>query len=380
MIAKTIMATDLFNSDALLTVRTAALHQAECRWRSLLEDVGLAVVGLDVSGKISYANPFLLKLMGYTAEEFAGKDWFADFVPPSEHAQLSQYLKDLLTRPETPLQYQSTVRARSAREYVFIWNHTLLRDSDGNCTGTISIGEDITEQVKFDRTKDDFIAVVSHELRTPLTAIHGGIKLLSQGSVPSQSELGQQLLDVIAQNSQRLVRLVNDIIDVEYLSAAKDPLRKELLNTEEITHAAVDMFRCAANQSSVEVKVCDPGFEIVSDRDRLSQVLTHLLENAAKFSPPNSTIWLTVENSKQAAEGAAVLFTLCDQGRGIPIEQRSSIFERFTQVDASNTRTEGGTGLGLAICRSIINLHGGRIWVESHRGEGSCFYFTIPAV
>lgn len=374
------MAIDPPNSDALLTTRTAELHQAEHRWRSLLEDVGLAVVGLDTSGKISYANPFLLKLTGYTAEEAAGKDWFADFVPPSEHAQLGQYMKDLLTRPETPLQYRNTVRSRSAQEYVFMWNHTLLRDSDGNCIGTISIGENITEQARFDRTKDDFISVVSHELRTPLTTIHGGINLLSQGSVPSQSELGQQLLDVIAQNSQRLVRLVNDIIEVEYLSAAKDPLRKELVNTQEITYAAVDMFRHAANQSNGEVIVCDPGFEIVGDRDRLSQVLTHLLENAAKFSPPESMIRLTVESSKQAAEGSAVLFALCDQGRGVPPEQRSRIFERFTQVDASNTRTEGGTGLGLAICRSIINLHGGRIWVESQPGEGSCFYFTIPAV
>lgn len=376
----TIMTIDPPNSDALLRTRTAELHQAEHRWRSLLEDVGLAVVGLDTSGKINYANPFLLKLMGYTAEEAAGKDWFADFVPPSERAQLSQYLKDLLTHPETPLQYQSTVRSRSAKEYVFIWNHTLLRDPNGHCTGTISIGENITEQAKFDRTKDDFISVVSHELRTPLTTIHGGINLLSQGSVPSQSELGQQLLDVIAQNSQRLVRLVNDIIDVEYLATAKDPLRKEVINTQEITHAAVDMFRCAANQSHGEVIVGDSGFEIVGDRDRLSQVLTHLLENAAKFSPPESTIRLTVESSQPAAEGSAVLFALCDQGRGIPPEQRSRIFERFTQVDASNTRTEGGTGLGLAICRSIINLHGGRIWVESHLGQGSCFYFTIPAV
>lgn len=374
------MTTDSFNSDALLTRRTAELHQAERRWRSLLEDIGLAVVGLDIDGKISYANPFLLKLTGYTAEEIAGRDWFADFVPPSEHAQLSQYFKDLLTRPETPLQYRNTVRGRSAQEYVFRWNHTLLRDPDGNCIGTISIGENITEQAKFDRIKDDFISVVSHELRTPLTAIHGGINLLSQGSVSSQSELGQQLLGVVAENSQRLVRLVNDIIDVEYLSSAKNPLRKELINTQEITHVAVSMFKCAANQSNREVIVRDSGFDIVGDRDRLSQVLTHLLENAAKFSPPESTVRLTVKSHPQAAEKAAVLFTLCDQGRGIPPEQRSKIFERFTQVDASNTRTEGGTGLGLAICQSIVNLHGGRIWVESHLGQGSCFHFTIPAV
>ncbi|MGB3296444.1 MAG: ATP-binding protein, partial [Phormidesmis sp.] len=111
-------------------------------------------------------------------------------------------------------------------------------------------------------------------------------------------------------------------------------------------------------------------------------VLTHLLGNAAKFSPPNSTISLTVEPYKKAMKRDEVpttlLFSVCDQGQGIPAEQGSKIFERFTQVDSSNTRTEGGTGLGLAICQRIVERHGGRIWVESTLGEGSCFYFTMP--
>ena len=379
------MAANPPNVDVLLQMRTAELHLAEQRWRSLLEDIQLAVVELDVNGRVSYANPFLLSLIEYTAEETVGKDWFADFVPAAERAQLGQYFKALLASQEVPKQRQNAIRTRSATEPVLRWNSSLLRDAEGNPIGTLSIGENVTEEASFDRIKDNFISVVSHELRTPLTAIHGGIHLLSEGSVNSQSELGQQLLAVIAENSQRLVQLVNDILDMEYLTSSSHPLQKELMNTQEVTLAAVETFQYV-DQTNIEVTVSDPGFELVGDRDRLSQVLTHLLGNAAKFSPATS-IRLTVEQctkppqipAKTALDTApALLFSVCDQGPGIPAEQGAKIFERFTQVDSSNTRTEGGTGLGLALCQRIVECHGGQIWVESTVGEGSCFYFTIP--
>ena len=379
------MAANPPNVDVLLQMRTAELRLAEQRWRSLLEDIQLAVVELDINGRVSYANPFLLSLIGYTAEEAVGKDWFADFVPHAERAQLGQYFKALLASQEVPKQRQNAIRTQSATEPVLRWHSSLLRDAEGNPVGTLSIGENVTEEAGFDRIKDNFISVVSHELRTPLTAIHGGIHLLSEGSVNSQSELGQQLLEVIAENSQRLVQLVNDILDMEYLTSSSHPLQKELMNTQEVTLAAVETFQ-HVEQADIEVVLSDPGFELVGDRDRLSQVLTHLLGNAAKFSPA-TTIRLTVEQcakppqppAKTAPDTApALLFSVCDQGPGIPAEQGAKIFERFTQVDSSNTRTEGGTGLGLALCQRIVECHGGQIWVESTLGEGSCFYFTIP--
>ena len=379
------MAANSPNVDALLQIRTAELHLAKQRWRSLLEDIQLAVVELDINGRVSYANPFFLSLIGYTAEEAVGKDWLTSFVLPAEQAQLSQYFKALLAGQGVPRQHQNAIWARSASAPILRWNSSLLRDPEGNPVGALSIGKNVTEEANFDRIKDSFISVVSHELRTPLTAIHGGIHLLSEGGVSSQSDLGQQLLEVVAENSQRLVQLVNDILDMEYLSSSSHPLQKEPMNTQEVTLAAVETFR-HVDQANIEVAVSDPGFELVGDRDRLNQVLTHLLGNAAKFSHC-STIRLTVEQCappqtpvKTAPETApaALLFSVCDQGPGIPAEQGAKIFERFTQVDSSNTRTEGGTGLGLALCQRIVECHGGRIWVESILGEGSCFYFTIP--
>lgn len=237
--------------------------------------------------------------------------------------------------------------------------------------------------------KDDFISVVSHELRTPLTAVHGGVKLLSQGHIQSETEQGQALIQLIAQNSQRLVRVVNNIVDLQYLTSAEAPLHTSVVNTQDITGPLADTYRPIGGQAHIKVTVCDPGFEITCDRDRITQVLTNLLDNAHKFSPPNTTIQLTVEREARASKTVKeqkgktisepfLLFKMHDQGLGISAEHCTPIFERFVQVDASNTRRQGGTGLGLAICRSIIEWHGGRIWAESVPGEGSCFAFTLP--
>jgi PAS domain S-box-containing protein len=365
----------------------------------LFEHVQLAVVGLDTQGKVTYANPFLLNLIGYSAEEVFGKGWVADFALPSEQARLIQYFQNLLSLPSTPHRCRSTLQTRSMQQQVFVWNSILLHDAAGGLIGTLSMGENVTEKVTFEHAKDDFMSIVNHELRTPLTVIYGGVQLLSQGSVASQSARGQQLLEVIVKNSQRLVRLVNDISALEYLATAKNPLRCQTLNTQEITRSVVEAFALMADHAGIELTLSDLGFEFVGDRHRLIQVLTNLLENALKFSPSPSTIQLavaklTVEElavTELAVEAkaiapakslnsheAVILFQVKDQGTGIACDQHSQIFNRFVQVDSSNTREKGGTGLGLALCRSIVELHGGHIWVNSILGEGSCFYFTVP--
>ncbi|MEM9903715.1 MAG: PAS domain S-box protein [Cyanobacteria bacterium P01_D01_bin.44] len=365
--------------------RTADLQKSEQRWRTLLETVHLAVVGLDGDGKITYANPFLLSLTGYTAAEVLGTDWFARFVLPSQQPLLRQYFQQLLSQPDAPLRYQHPILTRSGEERIITWNNTLLHDGGDTVIGTMSIGEDITERFALDRMKNEFISIVSHELRTPLTSIHGGLKLINKGLVSAQSERGQHLIQVAAENSQRLVRLVNDILEIERLESGKSPVQKQPLQTRDLTRQMAESFELLVNQAGINLEVSDPDFEIVADCDRINQVLTNLLDNAIKFSPAESTISLTVEPSEQAdaldqnaSSQAAVVFTVRDQGRGIPPEKCAKIFERFMQVDSSDSRQKGGTGLGLAICRSIVEQHGGQIWVESTPGEGSCFYFTLP--
>ncbi|MEL6249342.1 MAG: PAS domain S-box protein, partial [Cyanobacteria bacterium J06627_15] len=351
--------------EARVVARTADLRQSEHRWRTLLENVHLAVVGLDAAGNITYANPFFLEMTGYTADEVMGQNWFTRFLPPGQQSQVQQYFEQLRSQADAPLRYQNTILTRSGEARVMVWNNTPLYDRQGALVGTTSIGEDVTDRLAMDRIRDEFLSIVSHELRTPLTAIYGGLRLVTQGFVSGESERGQQLLQIAADSSQRLVRLVDDILTLERLESGQSSLQKQPLNTQDLTRTVADSFKLVAEQAGIDLVVSDPGFELVADCDRISQVLTNLMDNAIKFSPAKTTIQLTVEPveaEEQPDSRRAVLFKLRDQGRGIPPPQLSSIFDRFIQVDSSDARQKGGTGLGLAICRNIVEQHGGRIW------------------
>ena len=391
----------------------ATLLEAERRWRSLLENVRLVVVGLDNDGKIDYVNSYFLELVGYTKAEILGKDWFKTFVALPLVQEGQKKYREVLEQ-EFYTHNQNVLLTKSGEERVIAWNNTRLKDSHGNIIGTLSIGEDITERQVIERMKDEFISVVSHELRTPLTAIHGALNLLSSGLVNTQSDRGRRVIEIAAESAERLVRLVNDILELERLESGKISLLKQICNVADLMMKATDLIQVMANRAGITLVVSPQTIHLNADPDRIIQILTNLLGNAIKFSPNNSTIWLTVERQEAGESGnnatvfqgkallssedtentgfsldqtdqsltptPTVLFKVKDQGRGIPEDKIESIFERFHQVDASDSRKKGGTGLGLAICRSIIQQHGGRIWVESTLGEGSCFYFTLPGL
>ncbi len=240
---------------------------------------------------------------------------------------------------------------------------------------------DITKRYLLDRMKDEFLSVVSHELRTPLTTIHGALNLLSEGLIAPQSERGQRMIQIAAAGADRLVRLVNDILDLERLESSKVPLEKHLFNAADLMTRANEFMQLLATHAGISLLVSPVSIVLDVDGDRIIQVLTNLLSNAIKFSPSDSTISLTAEviaAETHAAPCSCLQFAVQDSGRGIPIDNLETIFERFHQVDASDSRQKGGTGLGLAICQSIIQQHGGKIWVESTLNQGSCFYFTLP--
>ncbi len=368
----------------------ATVRESERRWRRLLETVQLAVVGLDRQGAIEYANPFFLELVGYALSEIQGKDWFELFIPTHQQRRHSEVLEELRT-PDFYAHPQSVIVTRSGQEKIIAWNNTVLHDLRGVEIGTLSIGEDITERDAIERMKDEFISVVSHELRTPLASIHGALNLISSGLIDPTAEKGQRVMAIAADSADRLVRLVNDILDLERLTSGKIALVKERYSPRDLIEKAIETMQVMANRAEINFQVeCDPNLELFLDGDRIIQVLTNLLSNAIKFSPPASTVSISVQGRTLAHHPpgkldtdpapSMILFAVQDQGRGIPENKMESIFERFHQVDASDSRKKGGTGLGLAICRSIIQQHGGRIWVESILNEGSTFYFTLPDI
>ncbi|MCB8753235.1 PAS domain S-box protein [Planktothrix agardhii] len=357
----------------------ANLLEAERRWRSLLENVRLLVVGLDRNGKVEYVNPFLLEVMGYTQTEVLGKNWLSDFQENSAQRLSASDFAELLEYDFKPYS-QQLIETKLGEEKIISWNHTLLKDLQGNAIGMMSIGEDITERYAIERMKDEFISVVSHELRTPLTSIHGGLNLLSTGLINPQSEGGVHVMKIVAESAERLVRLVNDILELERLESGKIFLNKQVVNAADLLLQATEQMQVMANRSGINLEVSSKSLQFYADPDRVLQVLTNLLSNAIKFSESGDNIRLSVETElpENLEETPKILFKIQDQGRGIPSDKIERIFERFHQVDASDSRKKGGTGLGLAICRSIVEQHGGQIWVRSKVDQGSCFYFTLP--
>ncbi|HLO48224.1 MAG TPA: PAS domain S-box protein [Kamptonema sp.] len=350
----------------------ATIREAERRWRSLLDNVQLIVVGLDRWGNVNYVNTFFLKMTGYTNSEVLGKNWFENFLPRSDRQSIQTVFSEVLTENAHPY-YQNAILTKFGDCRLIAWNNTMLQDIKGNIIGTISIGEDITERQKIEQIKDEFISIVSHELRTPLTAIQMSLGLLKTGIYDNKPDKFRRMIEIALLDTNRLVNLVNDILDLERLDSGRVVLEKTICKVADLMQQAVDGIQAIAAQHQISLIVAPTNLKVWAAPDAIIQTLINLLSNAIKFSPAQSTIHLSTVDRKDF-----VLFQVRDRGRGIPADKLELIFGRFQQVDASDSREKGGTGLGLAICRSIIERHGGKIWAESILGEGSTFFFTLP--
>ena len=234
---------------------------------------------------------------------------------------------------------------------------------------------DISERRRIDRMKSEFISTVSHELRTPLTSIAGSLGLLSGGAAGDLPDRAARLLAIAHANSQRLVRLINDILDMEKIESGQMTFAMSGADVVDLTRRAVEAMRGLGDDLSVrfEVKAAENLPPVQVDADRMTQVLSNLLSNAAKFSPAGGL----VEVSIQAAGSSRLRISVRDHGHGVPPEFRHRIFSKFAQADASDTRQKGGTGLGLAISREIVDRHGGRLWFEN-LSPGAVFHVDLP--
>lgn len=238
------------------------------------------------------------------------------------------------------------------------------------------IRRQLEEQHRLERLKDEFISIVSHELRTPLTSIHGSLGLVRDGRAGELPEKARQLVDIAYRNSQRLVRLASDILDLQKIesgSLAFDVRPHELCSLLEAALEANQAYGSRFEVALVLGEVPRDAY-VLADADRVMQVLTNLLSNAAKFSPAQAEVTLSAERC-----GTEVRVRVSDRGPGIPREFRERIFQRFAQADSSTTRRQEGTGLGLSISKAIVERLGGRIGFETQEGVGTTFIVDLPA-
>jgi signal transduction histidine kinase len=254
---------------------------------------------------------------------------------------------------------------------------------DGVVTGAVVVFADVSEQAEIERSKDEFVSLVSHELRTPLTSLKGSLGLVTGGVFGPLPEEAQEMLLVAVTNTDRLVRLVNDILDLQRVDAGRLQLHllpHRLVELVSDSVATVSGLYTERGVLMANLVAMQEDLDVLCDGDRIVQVLTNLLGNAAKFSPAGSTVTVTSFIETDAFDGAGyVVIEVADRGRGIPPERLERIFERFEQVDSSDARHGSGSGLGLAIARVLVEMHGGRLTVTSEPGVGSVFSVTLPA-
>ena len=342
-----------------------ALEQLSSQNELILNSVGEGLCCLDLQGTITFVNPAAAKLLRYRAEELIGQSIYV--ILPHTRADGLYLLESPVHQGINEVFWRRDVTSFPV-EYV----STPIREK-GKTVGAVIAFKDITERQIVERMKDEFISVVSHELRTPLTSIHGALGMLASGLLNTEPETGKRLLEIAVDSTERLVRLINDILDIERIESGKIQMVKKASNAADLMTNSINAMQAMAKKAGVSLSVSTLSAQLWVEPDRIIQTLTNLLSNAIKFSSQGASVWLTAES-----QGDQILFQVKDQGRGIPADKLETIFERFQQVDVSDSRNNEGTGLGLAICRSIVQQHGGQIWVESTLGEGSTFYFTLP--
>jgi PAS domain S-box-containing protein len=368
-----------------------ALQASQAKLNDILNSASASITSMrvykDGSWDINHVSAGCEVISGYTAEELRNDKylWVSRIVPEDSESMTSVLFDNIFAERTATYEYRLYHKDGTVR-----WISETLNsrwDVAENCWFVTGISSDITdrkrseaERQQIDQMKNEFISVVSHELRTPLTAIHGALGMLASGVFDKRPQRGQEMLTIAWNNCDRLVRLVNDILDLERLESGKTELVMKSCPVDVLMQQAVDAVQAIALQTGIILEVTPLSMTITAAPDAIVQTLINLLSNAIKFSPSDSRIWLTAEIQKEIGEQqkAYVLFTVKDQGRGIPDDKLEKIFGRFQQVDVSDARQKGGTGLGLAICKSIVEQHNGQIWVESVFGEGSSFYFTLP--
>jgi len=357
--------------EAEVKERTVQLERANLRHEGILAAVEEGIVGVDAAGWISFVNVAAGRMLGYEPAALVGREACGALCGTPHD--------------ECPLHLVGTLG------HAITEDHTTYRRSDGSLlpvevtagpqeapngqgrAGVVVAFRDITERQAVEQMKQQFVGSVSHELRTPLTSIRGVLEMLSDGDAGELPELAHGLIATAQRGSERLSRLVNDIIDVEKLASGDFGLVPRPTDIPTLVGDAIASLEGLAAGAGVQLRTGELAGRALCDADRVEQALVNLIGNAVKFSPERGTVLVSA-----IADDVEVLVSVRDCGPGIPQDQLATIFERFHQVNATDATEKGGTGLGLTITRSIIERHGGRIWAESAHGAGSLFSFTLP--
>jgi len=354
---------------AVITIRDdSALESYRRRAEAILASTGDGLIVFDPEDIVTYLNPAAITLAGIDPEEFLGKRAFL-------WQMLAMTAEDSFDPPVDGSQVRE-VRLEEPEHRIMDVRTDPVLDESGGYLGYVATLHDVTAERDVGQMKNEFVSTVSHELRTPLTSIKGYIDLILDGEAGEINEIQREFLSIVKQNSDRLVDLINDMLDISRIESGRIHLKIQPLEIADLIAGAVDTFQAVADQSGHRIIAKAPAdlCKAAGDRDRVGQVLMNFMSNAIKYSPEGGSVTVAALD-----DGEMVTVSISDQGIGIAKEDQTKLFTKFYRVDSSLTREIGGTGLGLSICKSIIELLGGHVGVESSAGKGSRFWFSLPA-
>ncbi|MDQ2798185.1 MAG: PAS domain S-box protein, partial [Armatimonadota bacterium] len=342
-----------------------ALRDNQHRLRTVIANAPIILFALNAWGEHEFCDGKALAALGIAPAALLGKSVFEVW---PDHAQIQ-------TNTRRALAGEDFTATLQLGEHTFDMQYSAQRDPEGAVVRVVGVGVDVTERQKMDQMKSEFISVVSHELRTPLTSIRGALGLMAGGVVGELPPQAETLVDIAHKNTERLVRLINDILDIEKIEAGRMDFQSRPQPVMPLVSQAISSLRAFGQQYQIEyvLEAGLPDAAIHVDADRFIQVLTNLLSNAAKFSPPCRPVRVSVSRHQ-----SAVRIAVADRGPGIPPEFQPRIFQKFAQADSADTRLRGGTGLGLSISKAIVETFGGQIGFQTEPGQGTTFYIDLP--
>ena len=353
----------------------ADLDDASRRRQAILDGAMDAIVIVNPSGSIESVNRSAVGMFGFSESELRSRDVGLLFAADMPIGAAAKMLRDLELEAGEAGEVRKIIgRRKGGTTFPTDVALTLVELAEG--FRYVAVIRDATERDRIDRMKSEFVSTVSHELRTPLTSIAGSLGLLAGGAGGHLESKAARLVNIARNNAERLVRLINDILDVEKLEAGRMPFNNQRLDVRNLIDAALDENAGYADRFGVKLHFERPVDEVMAlvDPDRMAQLLGNLLSNAIKFSPEHGVVTVELLPGEENHRLKVV-----DQGPGIPDEFRPRMFQKFAQADSSDSRAKGGTGLGLSIVREIVNRMGGTIEFESRTGEGTSVQIAIPA-
>jgi len=296
-------------------------------------------------------------------------------VRPEFHAEFDEKWAQMIASREPVAAIKVRNPRRDGQDLVCEWAVTPLVNPQGTIVSIIAQGQDVTQQLEAERMKKEFTSTLSHELRTPLTSIIGSLQLINSGVMGDVDKDVAELTVVAERNGQRLLDLINDILDIEKVESGKLSMSPEVFELGDLVREAMLLNKAFGERFKVrfEARGDLAGGRVFADRKRLLQIMTNLLSNAAKFSPEGAAVDIDMQ-----ANGAMIRVAVQDRGPGIPEAFRGRIFGRFAQADSTASRVKGGTGLGLAICKRLIEFMQGHIGFDDREGGGTSFWFELP--